>query len=218
MCFCATQKHRILAQKLIKNHKCNQIGRVLSKLRELGLDENTIIIFTSDHGDYMGDHGLMLKGPLHLRGMIRVPFIWSDPLNRSPRIASSLGQTIDISSTIIERAKLKPYWGIQGTSLNGDISGKHPTSRDAILIEDDRQRINLGFTRFQKIRTLITEKYRCTIGYPDARDELYDLITDPGELNNLWDIEHELRTQLTDKLVRMVLEYQDPTPLATMTA
>ena len=196
----------------------DQIGRVLSKLKELGLDENTIIIFTSDHGDYMGDHGLMLKGPLHLRGMIRVPFIWSDPLNRSPRIASSLGQTIDISSTIIERAKLKPYWGIQGTSLNGDISGKHPTSRDAILIEDDRQRINLGFTRFQKIRTLITEKYRCTIGYPDARDELYDLITDPGELNNLWDSEHELRTQLTDKLVRMVLEYQDPTPLATMTA
>ena len=193
----------------------DQIGRVLSKLKELDLDENTIIIFTSDHGDYMGDHGLMLKGPLHLRGMIRVPFIWSDPIDRSAKTTPSLGQTIDISSTILERANIKPYWGMQGTSLNGDIWGKSPTSRDALLIEDDRQRINLGFTRFQKIRTLITGKYRCTLGYPDARDELYDLDSDPEELKNLWDSEPKLRAQLTDQLMRLVLEYQDPTPLAT---
>jgi arylsulfatase A-like enzyme len=166
----------------------------------------------------MGDHGLMLKGPLHLQGMIRVPFIWSDPEDRSAKITSSLGQTIDISSTILERANIKPYWGIQGTSLNGDISGKQPTNREALLIEDDRQRINLGFTRFQKIRTLITEKYRCTFGYPDARDELYDLLADPGELNNLWDSKPELRAQLTDQLMRMILEYQDPTPIATAVA
>jgi arylsulfatase A-like enzyme len=147
--------------------------------------------------------------------MIRVPFIWSDPIDRSAKTTPSLGQTIDISSTILERANIKPYWGMQGTSLNGDIWGKSPTSRDALLIEDDRQRINLGFTRFQKIRTLITEKYRCTLGYPDARDELYDLDSDPGELNNLWDSEPKLRAQLTDQLMRLVLEYQDPTPLAT---
>ena len=196
----------------------DQIGRILSKLKELGLDENTVIIFTSDHGDYMGDHGLMLKGPLHLQGMIRVPFIWSDPDSRKQGATSSLGQTIDISSSILDRAGINPYWGIQGISLVGDISGKQPTDRDAILIEDDRQRINLGFTRFQKIRTLITEQYRLTVGYPDARDELYDLKADPGETNNLWDSEPELRAELTDQLMRMMLEYQDPTPLATAVA
>jgi hypothetical protein len=57
-----------------------------------------------------------------------------------------------------------------------------------------------------------------TIGYPDARDELYDLTNDPDELNNLWDSEPQLRADLTDKLMRMVLEYQDPTPLATSIA
>jgi arylsulfatase A-like enzyme len=196
----------------------DQIGRVLAKLKELGLDENTVVIFTSDHGDYMGDHGLMLKGPLHLQGMIRVPFIWSDPDSRKAKVTSSLGQTIDISSTILERANIKPYWGIQGTSLCGDITGKKTTDRDAILIEDDRQRINLGFTRFQKQRTLITDQYRCTLGYPDARDEIYDLKADPGELNNLWDSQPKLRSQLTDQLMRMVLEYQDPTPIATAVA
>ena len=196
----------------------DQIGRILGKLKELGLDEDTVIIFTSDHGDYMGDHGLMLKGPLHLQGMIRVPFIWSDPDSRKSATTSSLGQTIDISSSILDRAGINPYWGIQGTSLTGDISGKQPTNRDAILIEDDRQRINLGFTRFQKIRTLITEQYRFTLGYPDARDELYDLKADPGETNNLWDSEPELRAELTDQLMRITLEYQDPTPLATAVA
>ena len=193
----------------------DQIGRVLGALKKLNLDENTIVIFTSDHGDYMGDHGLMLKGPLHLQGMIRVPFIWSDPADQTPVVTSSLGQTIDISSTVLERANVKPYWGIQGTSLIGDISGKQPTNREALLVEDDRQRINLGFTRFQKIRTLITKQYRCTLGHPDARDELYDLIADPGELENLWDSEPELRAKLTEKLMRMVLEFQDPTPIAT---
>lgn len=196
----------------------DQIGRVLGKLKELGLDEDTVIIFTSDHGDYMGDHGLMLKGPLHLQGMIRVPFIWSDPEGRDQRDTAALGQTIDISSTILARANIDPYWGIQGISILGDITGKQVSERDALLIEDDRQRINLGFTRFQKMRTLMTEQYRFTIGYPDARDELYDLKADPGELNNLWHSEPELRARLTDQLMRMVLEYQDPTPLATAVA
>jgi arylsulfatase A-like enzyme len=196
----------------------DQIGRVLTKLKELGMDEDTVIIFTSDHGDYMGDHGLMLKGPLHLHGMIRVPFIWSDPDGRKENTTTALGQTIDISSTVLERAGINPYYGIQGTSILGDISGDQPTNRNAILIEDDRQRINLGFTRFQKMRTLITGQYRFTLGHPDARDELYDLKADPGEINNLWDSEPELRAQLTDQLMRMVLEYQDPTPLATAVA
>jgi len=196
----------------------DQIGRVLAKLKELNLDENTVIIFTSDHGDYMGDHGLMLKGPLHLHGMIRVPFIWNDPDLNNKHVTSNLGQTIDISCTILERANIKPYWGMQGTSLSDDISGKVKNTREALLIEDDRQRINLGFTRFQKIRTLITNQHRCTIGYPDARDEIYNLTKDPGELNNLWEKEPELRGQLTDQLMRMVLEYQDPTPIATAIA
>src|SRR5215217_7089875 len=55
------------------------IGRVLDALRSLELADDTVVLFTSDHGDFMGDHQLLLKGPIHYRGLTRVPFIWMDP-------------------------------------------------------------------------------------------------------------------------------------------
>src|SRR5687768_7292453 len=55
------------------------IGSILGWLKTLRLDDNTVVIFTSDHGDFMGDHQLLLKGALHYRGLVRVPFVWSDP-------------------------------------------------------------------------------------------------------------------------------------------
>ena len=55
------------------------VGSILGWLKTLRLDEETVVIFTSDHGDFMGDHQLLLKGALHYRGLVRVPFIWSDP-------------------------------------------------------------------------------------------------------------------------------------------
>jgi arylsulfatase A-like enzyme len=55
------------------------IGSILGWLKTLGLESNTVVIFTSDHGDFMGDHRLLLKGALHFRGLVRVPFIWRDP-------------------------------------------------------------------------------------------------------------------------------------------
>ena len=198
----------------------DQIGRLLAGLEEMGLAENTVVIFTSDHGDYMGDHGLMLKGPLHLHGMINVPFIWQDPGIDEASVTRSLGQTTDISASILDRAGVKPYYGIQGKSLMGDISGDDPLDRKALLIEDDRQRINLGFTRFQSLRSIVNDRYRLTVGHPDAPDELYDLKADPDEVNNLWDDEgaKEIKADLMDQLMRLIIEHQDPTPLATAVA
>ncbi len=63
------------------------VGDVLATLERTGLAENTVVIFISDHGDFMGDHQLMLKGPLHYRGVTRTPFIWYDPANPAQRCA-----------------------------------------------------------------------------------------------------------------------------------
>src|SRR3546814_20830969 len=54
-------------------------GRVMQALHDEGLDDNTVVIFTSDHGDFFGDHQLLWKGPVHYQGLIRTPFIWRDP-------------------------------------------------------------------------------------------------------------------------------------------
>ena len=85
------------------------VGRILDELDRLGLTENTVVIFTSDHGDLMGDHRLMLKGPLHYDGVIRVPMIWADPRAESQvQVSKELASTIDIAGSILERARIEP--------------------------------------------------------------------------------------------------------------
>src|SRR5205814_8181096 len=55
------------------------VGRLVAELERLGLADNTVVIFTSDHGDFLGDHQILLKGPIHYEGLVRTPLIWKDP-------------------------------------------------------------------------------------------------------------------------------------------
>src|SRR5690606_38850705 len=68
----------------------DQVGQILSTLERLSMDENTVVIFTSDHGDFMGDHGVVLKGPIHHQGLVRVPFIWRDHELPNERLGATL--------------------------------------------------------------------------------------------------------------------------------
>ena len=191
------------------------VGEVLRTLDRLNLSDNTIILFTSDHGDYMGDHGLMLKGPIHLHSMLRVPFIWYDPQQNTVAATSALGSTMDISATLFERTGVLPYYGIQGKSLLPALNHQTAKVRDAILIEDDRERIYLGMSDTQRLRTMITERYRMSLYDPLAWDELYDLREDPGEMSNLWDNPEcaGIKAELQAQFLKLVIEHQDRTPL-----
>jgi arylsulfatase A-like enzyme len=191
------------------------VGKVLETLERLNLANNTLVIFTSDHGDYMGDQGLMLKGPLHLHGMLRVPFIWMDPSKKTPEQVDKLASTLDIAAAILKRAGIKPYYGIQGRSMEGALDGSDSYHRDAILVEDDRERVYLGMDEPQRVRTMITDRYRMTRYQPLGINELYDLVEDPGEIDNLWDdaASKPIRNQLTERMLDLMIEYQDKTPL-----
>jgi len=186
------------------------IGRVMAKLEALNLRENTVVVFTSDHGDYMGDHGLMLKLLLHYQGLVKVPFIWSEP-DHGPKagIEKSLSSSIDIAATILARAGIQTFNGMQGRDL---FSTKAP---NAILIEEDSQRTMVGFDRPQRVRTMVTERYRMSLREGEDWNELYDLKSDPDELQNLYDnSEHSaLRNKLTETMLRRVIELQDRSPL-----
>ena len=168
----------------------------------------------------MGDHGLMLKGPIHLHGMLRVPFIWSDPFVTTPESIQSLASTIDIAPTVLDRAGIKPYYGIQGSSLSESFDGSGNYHKDATLIEDDRERIYLGLEEPQRVRTMITEQYRLTKYQPLEMNELYDLINDPAESKNLWDDlkSQTVRAELTNRMLELIIEHQDKTPLSTRSA
>ena len=191
------------------------IGRVIAKLDALGLADNTIIIFTSDHGDYMGDHGLMLKLLLHYQSIIRVPFIWRDPQNFAPgksdagQSDAGLASSIDISATILARAGIQPFNGLQGRDL---LSTQPP---GAILVEEDSQRVMTGFDRPQRVRTVVTERYRMSLRHGEDWGELYDLTHDPYEMDNLYPAPQavEVRHAVTEAMVHRMIDLQDRAPL-----
>ena len=197
--------------------KDSAIGQVIKALEDNGLTSNTVLVFASDHGDFMGDHGIMLKGPLHYRGLIRVPFIWFDPASDTSPVITSLAQSIDIPATFLERSGIRPYFGMQGTGLMPTIYDGESDGRDALLIEDDRELIYLGFDRAQRVRTVVTADARMTLYEPAPWGELYDLAADPLEVNNLWnDPAHQsLQTDMTRRLLELIIRFQDWAPLPT---
>ena len=93
------------------------IGRVLTALDASGQRDNTVVIFTTDHGDHLGDHRLLLKGCEQYQCILHVPFIWSDPEAPAAARTDAIGSTIDIAATILDRARIAPYAGMQGKSL-----------------------------------------------------------------------------------------------------
>jgi len=191
------------------------VGALVSKLKASGLFDNTVIVFNADHGDYLGDFGLLLKGAMPLRSINRVPFIWSDPESRTPAVTQALASTIDLAPTILARAGAKPYHGIQGKSLLANMKGS-PSLRDQLLIEHQDAFKRYGMPRYPMIRTLITPDWRYSVWRGEDWGELYDLRNDPDEAHNLWDEPafRNVRLQLGESLAQEMLEQVDQSPHA----
>ena len=202
-------------------HIDSVIGEVIAELEKTGVADNTIIIFMSDHGDYLGDHQLLWKGPIHFQSVIRTPFIWYDPtLTQHAQASQALASTIDVAPTLLERIGITPYNGIQGCSLLDVITGKKKTVRNALLIEEEGQRIMFGFDSRVRMRTLLYEHYRLSVYEGNDWGELYDLSQDPMELHNLWDQpEHaHLKTKLLHELALSMIHYSETSPNPTALA
>ena len=182
----------------------NSIGQILAALEKLGLADNTMVIYTSDHGDLMGDHGMILKGPCPYNGILNVPFIWKVPGVTRPDVSDSLASSIDISKTILNLLKIpkkKQPPDLQGVDLTPVLLDGSKKVRDHCLVEHDEE-IEMFKVKI-RVRHLITEDYKLTV-YNGLKEygDLFDRKKDPRELNNLWfdekykDIRHELMDQL----------------------
>lgn len=152
----------------------HNIGRILAALDERGLAGDTLVIFTSDHGDFMGDHQMILKGPIHYEALLRVPLLVRGPGFRAGQVVDEPVGTVDLFPTVMQACGLPAPAGLDGRPL---LDGP----RDYVLTEDDILRGAMAF------RTLTTKRYRLTRNNHDpAGGELYDLVNDPGELVNRW--------------------------------
>lgn len=186
------------------------IGEVVSRLKEHGLDDNTVIVFTSDHGDFLGDHRLLLKGPIHYQSVTRVPLIWRDPArDDSGSTNDALVSTMDITASLLDRAAVEPFNGMQGVSF---LDG---TGSESLLVEEDGQRPLYGFDVPPRLRTLLTDQYRLTMYHGAEWGELYDLKKDPHEMVNLWsnDEYHSVKCSLLETMARKQMELVDRSPL-----
>ena len=184
------------------------VGQILRQLDNLGVRDNTIIIFTSDHGDMMGDHGLFLKGFMHYRGTLQVPLVINAPGLAGQR-ASGLSSSIDIAPTILALCDLPGYDGIQGHSLLPMLEDPSATVRDHVLIEDDIASITAKLTPIPaKTRTVITQQYRYTRN-AKGEEQLFDLLADPDEMNDLTAQNHPGRHQLMEVLTDALIAADD---------
>lgn len=192
------------------------IGRVLTTLSETGLAENTVVIFTTDHGDFMGDHQLLLKAALHYQGLIRVPGILADPADRgAPETSDGFSGTIDLAGTILDRAGIQPFNGMQSKSLADIAHGRD--GRDGIIVEESQRRGYMGFEPNFKARTLLHGDWRLTLYSDTGWGEIYNLKDDPNEFDNLWDDPGYAaqRAELLELMVREMMELSEMSPAAT---
>ena len=109
------------------------IGGVLAALDASGLRDDTVVIFTSDHGDHLGDHRLMLKGAEQYQSIVRVPFIWSDPqASGYPARTEALASTMDISATSSSVPRSSRRAACRGASLTAGAARGGGSARQRV--------------------------------------------------------------------------------------
>ncbi|MEM6939569.1 MAG: sulfatase-like hydrolase/transferase [Pseudomonadota bacterium] len=189
------------------------VGEILAALQASGQAENTVICYTSDHGDYLGDFNMLLKGALPFRSITRVPFLWSDPAQRSAGTSDALCSTVDLGATILECAGLEMFHGHQGQSFLPATTGGAGPRKEALIEYNDGGR-RLGFASPARVRALLTPEWKYVLYRDEPWGELYDLENDPNETENLWDnaAHKETRAHLAERLCHHLTAQMDESP------
>jgi arylsulfatase A-like enzyme len=199
-----------------------EVGRILQALERRGELDNTLIVFTSDHGEMLGDHGLLLKGPMLFEPAVRVPLILHRPgaIAGGTRI-SSIVQTIDLTSTILAAAGIPRAFRTQGSDLMPLIAQPGMPWRDWALCEYR----DSGHSFAPPLQTtMLRHRHHKLIvwhgepaGQRQRDGELYDLEADPGEHRNLFHDERHARTReaMKDILLDVSASIEWPVPPRT---
>ncbi len=169
----------------------DQLARLLESLERSGQRENTLILFMSDHGETLGDHGLLMKGCRFYEGLVRVPMIWAWPGQIQAGLRSSaLTELTDIVPTLLELCDLDAPDGMQGRSLWPILHGAADAQqhRDFVRCEYYRALLDNGRGFDGTYATMYRDRrYKLVRYHGHDLGELFDLQEDPDEFVNLWD-------------------------------
>jgi uncharacterized sulfatase len=184
------------------------IGKILDKLEELGLADNTIVVFTTDHGHFHGHHGLIAKCIFNYEDMQRIPFIVAGPNVPVEQKNDALQSLVDLAPTFLSATGNAIPRSMTGVDQKEVWFGEQDAARDHVIIENRHQP-----TKFNT-RTYVDKRYKISVYYNQEYGELFDLQEDSGELKNLWDCpEHqELKRDLLLKYIHAELG-KEPVPM-----
>ncbi len=161
-----------------------QVGKLIEALQRRGVLEDTIVIFTSDHGDCLNDHGHSQKWTMY-EPSVRVPaIVWSPKNVEQGKVVDDLVSLFDFGPTVLELAGLAvPKW-MEAKSLLPYLAGKKVDARDFVFSEHAGDRILSG-TEFM---TMIRDRqYKLVHFVENDEGQLFNLVNDPREINDLWD-------------------------------
>ena len=179
-----------------------QVGAIVEALRQRGVLDDTIIIFTSDHGDCLNDHGHIQKWTMY-EPSVRVPAIVWQPGAVRHQVIDGLTSLFDFGPTILEAAGVTPPAFMEAESLMPILIGETGTARERVFAEHTEDMI-LEETQFM---TMVREGDYKLVHFIDSDEgQLFDLAADPGERVNLWDSAGHAATRA--RLERAILEWQ----------
>jgi len=148
----------------------DQVGRILDELEDLGLDEKTVVVFTSDHGYHLGEHTFWQKSNLH-EEVTKVPLIISAPGIKASR-SESIVELVDLMPTLAELCDIEIPKGLHGESL-------------VPVLKDPSVRVKDGALSFNNSGTSYRIKNWSYLRYKDGKEEMYDMAKDPQQFINL---------------------------------
>ena len=184
-----------------------EVGRILDALDRLGIAENTLVIYSTDHGHFIGHHGLIAKGAFHYEDMLRIPMIVRYPGVVPAGVRSDTLQCqVDWAPTFLDAAGIEVPGLMQGHSQLDVWGGNRDAARDWVLVENRHNPTTVH------LRTLVTDRYKITVYRDASYGELFDLVQDPGELHNCCDdpAYAEVKGQLLLRFVQAEIQ-REPT-------
>ncbi len=188
-----------------------EIGRVLDTVEQRA--PGAMLVYTSDHGVFLESHRLTDKGPAMYDEITRVPFLVKWPGHTPANVSSSsLVSHIDISGTLMEFFGFEVPKTLEGGSMLSLLKDPSAAGRSEVFLEWSRYEVDHdGFGAFQPIRCVFDGRYKLSVHLMTS-DELYDLESDPSEMENLIDSENDLaaRNDLHDRLLNWMNVSRDP--------
>ena len=172
----------------------HNVGRILLQLEDLGLAEDTLVVYSTDHGDWLGDHGLILKGPMAYEGLLRVGLIMKGRGIPAGKVVADPVSTLDLPATFADYAGVR-FGTDHSRTLKKLIEGRE--RRDFAYSEWDLRASRSGVDL--DLRTVRTRTHKLTVDLRSGAGELYDLVNDPHEMENVFETSRA-RKELMDMI------------------